>query len=397
MKNVTSLIFAIFLYSSSLAQTDLSETFSNLYKLKRFDQIINYIPKDGEVLTTNAYYFIAMSYYFTEDYASTIIYMDSAISKGPADNLMYYFKGMALSNMGKYKESLSSLDQAIENFADDPEYYAGKGTVFTKLQKLDSAIFYYEKAQNLPNCNAWIYSATGDLYYIKNNFIKALGNYELGLNKSQKTSIDYARILFNTALMNKFLGNIEKANEMFEELILYPTTSYDNIERRIQAYYSLGQIDKTKPYIDKLYEGYRKNSLPDYMDKMFCFDQFLWNGKKILAFESFEEPAAPIYVKHQFWIMNDKGSYNYRVVTETGEIVKSLKENAKYVLTLVKPKTISHYSQFVFSENYNYKDLKQTVIDILNNKFKPSFITPQTPPIQNKPKMKHTMPVKKLK
>jgi len=395
MKNLTSLIFAIFLYSSSLAQTDLSETFSELYDYKRFDQIINYTPKVGEVLSAKAYYFIAMSYYYKEDNATTIIYMDSAISKGPVDNNMYYYKGMALSSMGKYKESLTSLDQAIEKFADNPEYYAGKGTVFAKLDKPDSALFYYEKAQNFTNCKAWIYSTTGDLYYDKNNFTKALDKYELALSKSQKTSVDYTRILFNTGLMNKFLGNIEKANEMFEELLLYPTNSYENIGRRIQAYYSLDQIDKAKPYIDKLYEGYRKNNLPDYMDNVFCFDQFLWNGKKVLALESFEDPAAPIYVKHQFWIMNDKGSYDYRVVTETGEVVKSLKENAKYVLTLVKPKTISHYSQFVFSENYNYNDLKQTVIDILNNKFKPTFITPQTPPTQNKPKMKHTTPVKK--
>ncbi len=46
--------------------------------------------------------------------------------------------------------------------------------------------------------------------------------------------------------------------------------------------------------------------------------------------------------------------------------------NSKYVLCLVKDESHFTYWQYVFNDNYKYPELKAAVLDILNDKVKPS-------------------------
>lgn len=376
MKKVTTFILTILIYSFSYGQTDLSDNFKELYKQKQYDKIIKYKPKKGEELTAKAYYYVAMSYYMKQQDDNALKYFDIAINKGPVDHDMFFYKGMTLYYKGKYRESLPYYDKAIEMLPNEPDFYGGKGEVFYALNQMDSALYYFAKAIPLPNCKTRIFLLAGELYQNNDDIPNALTTYEAALNKIDKTSKDYQTTLFNVGLMNQLLGNLEKAKDIFEQVLSIYPNDFHCMAKLIQTYYSLDQIDKAKPYREKLYDAFKNKKLPNEMKEMFCFDQFIWNERRIMAFENFDEPKEFMFVKHHFYVLDEKGEIDFRIDSESSLAIRMAKNDAKYVLCLVKNKSHFTYWQYVFNENYDYKELKNAVIDILENKVKPgsSFI-----------------------
>ena len=372
MKKVTTLILTILLYSFSYGQTDLSNNFKELYKQKKYDEIIKYKPQKGEELTAKAHYYVAMSYYMKQQDDNALEHFDLAINKGPVDHDMFFYKGMTLYYKGKYLESLPYFDKAIEMLPNEPDFYGGKGEVFYALNQKDSALHYFAKAIQLPKCKTRIYLLAGELYQDKNDIPNAVKTYESALNKLDKTDKDYQTTLFNVGLMNQLSGNIEKAKDIFEQVLSIYPDDFHCMAKLIQTYYSLDQIDKAKPYREKLYEAHKKKKLPDAMKDMFCFDQFIWNGKRVMAFETFDEPDEFMFTKHHFYIMGDNGEIAYKIDSESSVAIRMNGSKNKYVLCLVKDGSHFTYWQYVFNDDYKYSELKTAVLDILNDKVKPN-------------------------
>lgn len=108
------------------------------------------------------------------------------------------------------------------------------------------------------------------------------------------------------------------------------------------------------------------------MEKQFCFDQFIWNGKRVKAFEEFAEPDNFLFAKHHFYVMTDNNEIDYQIDSESSAAIRLTDSKNKYVLCLVKNQTHHTYWQYVFSDDYQYPDLKTAVLNILNEKVKPS-------------------------
>ncbi|MCG9881677.1 MAG: tetratricopeptide repeat protein, partial [Bacteroidia bacterium] len=339
-----------------------------------FDAIIQHIPSQDQVISAKAIYFIAMSHYMLADDKLAVSYMDSAINMGPADYNMYYYKGRALINIDKAKASLYCFEKAIEGLPDEPDFYAGKALAFQKLKKIDSAQFYYAKAHSFPNCKALNYILSGDLFQENCNIPSALVKYEQALNKLDKSDELYPVALFLNGLMNKLMGNINIADSLFNQVLLFNTTSYQTIAHRILIYYSWKQFDKAMPYKQKLYEAHANSNLPGSSGEMFCIDQFVWNGKVVVVLESFNKYERGFATKHQFVIKNDKCEPDLALLTQTLISESSEKNGLKYKLVKFnyKPRVIYNYDQLTFKENYEYVELKNSVLDILNNKIKPT-------------------------
>lgn len=371
MKFLTSIVVAILTYSISYGQNEISENIKELYKQKKYDEIIKHKNKKGEEYSAKAYYFVAMSYYMKNLDDNAIKYFDIAIKKGPVDHDMFFYKGMALYFKGKYQESLPNFSKAIEMLPGEPDFYGGKGEAFYALNQKDSALYYFAKAIALPKCETRIFLLAGELYQEKNDISNALITYEAALKTIDKSSIDYQTTLYNVGLVNQLTGNIVRAKEMFEQSLSLEPNDFHCMAKLVQIFYSLDQIEKSKPYKEKLYVGYRNNKLPEGMKEMFCFDQFVWNNKRIMVFENFDEPEKIMYAKHQFFILDDKGDIEYRIDSESSIAIRMAKEDAKYVLCLVKNNTHNTYWHYMFNDTYDYKDLKKAVIDILENKVKP--------------------------
>ncbi len=373
MKFILTIIVAILSFSISYGQSELSDNFKELYRQKKYDEIIKYKNKNKKVeaYSAKAYYYVAMSYYMKNQDDDAIKYFDIAINKGPVDHDMFFYKGMALYYKGKYQESLPNFSKAIEMLPDEPDFYGGKGEAFYALNQKDSALNYFSKAIILPKCETRIFLLAGELYQEKNDIKNALVTYESALSTIDKTSLDYHTTLYNVGLVNQLSGNLVRAKEMFEQSLLIEPNDFRCMSKLVQTLYSLDQIEKAKPYKEKLYKGYKNNTLPEEMKEMFCFDQFVWNGKRIMVFENFNEPEKIMYAKHHFFVLDDKGDIEYRIDSESSIAIRMAKDDAKYVICLVKDNAHYTYWQYLFNDTYEYKNLKSAVIDILENKVKP--------------------------
>jgi tetratricopeptide (TPR) repeat protein len=371
-----AMILLTFWSAVGFGQTpDVVQEFKQLYDDNKYDALIAYQPKKRKDLPARAIYYIAMAHYMKSEDDNTLKYLNMAIDKGPADQDMYFFKGMTLFYKGKYKEALPCYDKAIAMSPNEPIFYSGKSEVFYITDQVDSALHHLEKAMQFPDCKARAFLMAGELYQKKNDIPKALVAYEAALTKVDKTTKEYRSLLFNLGLMNQLSGNPARAKELFEESIAAFPDDYHCMAKLIQSCYALGQIDQAKPHKEKLYEAFRANKLPLNMKEMFCFDQFEWNGRKIMAFELYDETNEVIFVKHRFYVMDEKGEIDYKVQSESSVGVRMVNEKAKYVLCLAKDGGRFTYWHYVFNDDYDYNELKREVINILDGKVKPGSST----------------------
>lgn len=360
------------LLTYSYGQVDLADNFRQLYKEKKYDEIIKYKPSKNEDLSAKALYYLAMSYYMKSEDKNAMKYFDLAIEKGPVDYDMFYYKGMLLFYANKFNESLPYFDKAIALLPDEPDFYSGKGEAYYSLDNKDSAIIYFEKAFKLPKCKTRTFMLMGEIYQDQDKIDNALLSYQTAIWQLTPNDKSYQNCSFNLGLMQQLTGKFTEAKETFEKHISAYPTDFHAMAKLIQVYYSLSEFDNAIPYKQKLYTAHREKKLQEEMKDMFCFDQFIWKGKRVKAFENFDEPSEFMFVKHHFYLTDDKGKMDYRIDSESSIAIRMNGQNNKYVLCLVKGNNHFTYWQYVFNDNYNYTELKAAVIDILNDKVKPS-------------------------
>jgi tetratricopeptide (TPR) repeat protein len=371
MKKLLTIFISISVFYS-FAQVDLTDKFKELYKHKKYNEIIKYKPKKNEELTAKALYYKGMSHYMKSEDKDAMNYINLAIEKGPVDFDMFYYKGMLLFYGNKFNESLPYFDKAIELLPEEPDFYAGKGEAYYSLNKIDSAIVYFEKASELPNCKTRVLLLMGEIYQEKKEVNKALTVYKTALSKLSPNEISYQNCSFNLGLIQYLTASYSDAKETLEKHVNTFPADFHAIAKLIQVYYSLNEFDKAIPFKQKLYAAHKSKKLQDEMKDMFCFDQFMWNEKRVLVFESFDEPDDFMFVKHHFYIMDEDGNIAYRIESESSVSIRISDPKNKYVLCLVKNGTHLTYWQYVFNDDYKYPELKSAVLDILNDKEKPS-------------------------
>ncbi len=373
MKNIILFIltsFATYLYG----QVDLADNFKKLYSEKKYDEIISYMPKKDENLTAKALYYKGMSHYMKSEEKDALKYLDLAIEKGPVDYDMFYYKGMLFYYANKFKESLPYYDKAIALLPNEPDFYAGKGQSYYALGKKDSAIVYFEKASRLPNCKTRVLLLMGEIYQDQNKIEDALTAYKTAIGKLTPSDDTYRICLFNVGLLQQLTGKMPGAKETLEKYISAYPTDFRAMEKLIQVYYSLSEFDKALPYKEKLYVANKAKKLPGEMKDMFCFDQFVWNTKRIMAFELFNEFDNKYKtIKHQFYVTDNKGNIEYIIQSESSPAVRM--SEGKYILAVVKDNNHYSYWSYKFNDDYDYKKLKEQVVRILNGDVQPDATT----------------------
>jgi tetratricopeptide (TPR) repeat protein len=376
MKILLTFFLVLFFIPVVYSQSDPTENFRQLYQQKKYDEIIAYKLKEKETLTAKALYYIGMAYYMKEQDDNALKYLDLAIEKGPADYDMFYFKGMLLYYKNKFTESLPYFDKAIALLPNEPDFYAGKAEAYFSLNNEDSALAYFEKASKLPNCKTRVFILLGEIYQDLKRNEDALIAMKTALGKLSPTDNDYQNCSYNIALVQQLTGKEADAKETLEKHISIYPDDFHAMAKLVQVYYSLAEFDKALPYKEKLYEAHKAKKLQKEMSEMFCFDQFIWNGKRIMVFENFDESDEFLTVKHHFYVMDDEGKVAYRIDSESSAAIRMNGPKSKYVLCLVRGQSHFTYWQYIFNDEYKYPDLKAAVLDILNEKVKPgsSFI-----------------------
>ncbi|MDD2983630.1 MAG: tetratricopeptide repeat protein [Crocinitomicaceae bacterium] len=375
MKKLITALLTVLL-TSAYAQVDLAINFEELYDAKKFDEIIKYKPKKNEELSAKALYYKGMAHYMKSEDKDANQYMDLALKKGPVDFDMFYYKGKLLFFADQFEESLPYFDKAIALLPSETDFYAGKGEAYYALENLDSALVYFQKAAEFPRCKPRTFLLMGEIYQEFNDNERALNVYSTALGMLDEAHKSYQNCSFNVGLMQQLTERNAEAKETFEKHVIIFPTDFHAISKLVQTYYSLTEFEKAILYKQKLYAAHQSKNLPDELKEMFCFDQFIWNGKRVMAFEMFDEPNEPMFVKHHFYVLDENGKTEYRIDSESSYAIRMNGPESKYVLCLVKGQAHFTYWQFVFDDNYKYTDLKKHVLDILNEKVKPgaSFI-----------------------
>jgi tetratricopeptide (TPR) repeat protein len=274
--------------------------------------------------------------------------------------------------MGKYNEAIKGFQTAISLKADHAETYIRLGDSYNELGKKDLALEAYKKATKQEKCPDRPYSMIAQIYYELKENDKALEAYYIAKEKISKESSSYINTLFNIGQLESLKENYDKAEPIFLELIQLDPKDYHSYAKLIQIYYHRKEYDKAKPHKDKLYEAHKKGELKDSLKDMFCFDQFKWKDKLILAYERFQElpnSMFDLYNKHLFYVSDKEDNVEFTIQTEFSPF-SGKQGTPKYILCMTKGNT--HFNFGIgFNDNFKYDDLKKAVIDILEEKVKP--------------------------
>ena len=361
----------LFTHGLLLCQVDLVDTFRRLYHDEKYDVIINYEKSDYEILSAKAIYYRAMSHYMKSEDALALELFDLAIELGPVDHDMFYYKGMTHYYLDENDPALTFIDKAISLLPDEPAFYASKGDVYYKLEEIDSARVYFEKATVLPSHDTRVLLSLGEIYQYQNQIEKALGAYQAAMDELSIADDLHQNCSYNLSLMQYLVGDFEKAKFGLQQHVKLYADDYHAVAKLIQAHYALAEYDESQQYRDLLYDAYESNVLPDQMKDMFCFDQFMWDDRLIMVFENFDESEESLIEKHQFFILDEDGKTDYKIASESSFATRLDKANKKYVLGLTKDGVHSTFWDYRFNDDLNYPELKEAVLDILNQKVKP--------------------------
>lgn len=376
MKNILATFLLTICSLTIFAQDKTTEDLKTLSDNKQYDKIIEQHASEAKDYSAKSLYYIGLAYYMKEDDNNCIKFMNLSIDKDPKDPAPFYIKASTLNYMQKYDEAIKSFQSAINLKSDDAVFYSGLGDSYYNLEKLDLALESYKKATEQKDCPDRPYSYIAQIYSDQKNNEKALEAFYVAKSKISKESSSYQNALFNIGLLESLKGNYDKAEPAFVELLQLDPKDYHTYAKLIQIYYHGREYDKAKPYKDKLYAAYKNGELKGNMKDMFCFDQFKWNDKLIQAFERFEEGSKDIYNKHVFYVVNQDDKIEYRIQTEYSPI--SVEQGgSKYLLCMTKGETHSTFN-IGFNDNFKYDALKKSVIDILEEKVKPTATSKPT-------------------
>jgi len=369
MKNIFATAMLALFSLPIFAQDKITGELKALYEGKQYDNIIGHYTSNSKDYTAKSLYYIGLAYYMKEDDNNCLKFINLSLDKDPKEPAPYYIKASTLNYMHKYPEAIINFNSAINLKADDAEFYSGLGDSYYSSEKLDSALQAYKKATELIHCPDRPYSMVAQIYSDQNKNDKALEAFYIAKQKINKQGNSYINALFNIGLLEVQNGNYDKAEPAFLELLALSPDDYHSYAKLIQIYYHQKDYAKAKPYKDKLYDAHKNGLLKGNLSDMFCFDQFKWHDKLIMAFERFQESAKDVYNKHLFYVMGPGDKAEYSIQTEFSPI--SVEQGgSKYLLC--RQKGATHYTYNIgFNDDFKYDDLKKSVIDILDEKVKP--------------------------
>ena len=353
---------------SNYAQEQITAELEKAYGEEKYDLIISEHSDKVSGYPAKAIYYVGMAYYMKADDNNVLKLMGLSIKKDKTDPDAYFIKGMTLNYMEQFDKAIESFNKAIELDSNNSNYFSGLGDSYISQKKYEKALSTYITATKKNEPIDRPFTMIPQIYAELNQPDKALEAFYKSKETISKESDSYINALYNVGLYEFLNKDYDKSEIAFKELIELAPTDYNSYAKLIQVYYGKKEYGKAKPFKEKLYKAYEQGKLTDNLKSMFCFDQFDWNDKLILAYERFAVKKGKLYYKHIFYITNNKGETEFTIQTENSPVSVEL-GGPKYVLGMDKSGTHSTF-RYGFEEDLNYDDLKKTVILVLEEKIK---------------------------
>jgi tetratricopeptide (TPR) repeat protein len=371
LKAILPLLLAAFFLHTARAQsgnTPFESEIRAAYYGDREDEVLSYVDRAKE-LGDSSLYRIGRTYFKREDMANALKFFDLTLKRNPRYQNAWYFRSIVHLSEQNFDEALSDVNRAIAIDASDPDYFYLKGDVFRALEKPDSALVVYKKATEFKNCpnDTWVMIA--EVYAGLDRYDDAAKAFRASLPFAAQDSQRYQWRLYNTGLSEFLAGRPADAEKTLLDLLGRAPSDYAAIAKLIQVLYAQEKYKETKQWKDKLYEGWKAGKMPKRMKDDFCFDQFKWKNREVVAYEQFAEEGN-LYYKHVFYVLDEAGKVDFQVQTEHSVALKMA--NAKYTMGMNRGNTHYTFMSFIFQEDVEYKVMKKAVLDILNEKVEPS-------------------------
>ncbi len=355
----------VFIFIIQLYFPLFSQTIDELYRAQAYENIIkSYSINDN--LSERAVYILGMSYYHLAQDEKAVICFEKAIQFDDANPDYHFFKGTSQLYNDQYPEAIQSYEKCISLDDKNAIYYVGLGDAYFNSNKLEAALTQYKKAILLPECQDRAYIMQAQTLNDLNRLDEALGAYYLAAKEIDPFGESYIDCVFNIGLIEYLYENYTKAEEAFSKVLDLRPLDYQVIAKQIQVFYAQQNFEAANRLKTSMYRAFETGNLPDNQKDMFCFDQFEWEDKRIMAFEKYEEPKDKLYYKHIFYVLNKENRVEFSVQTEHSFAVSMMEK--KYILGKNDNTGHTSYVQYAFDEEFHYPDLKASVISILENK-----------------------------
>ena len=368
MKKTIFILLLSIISINTYSQDKLATELKTLYDTKKYDEIISEHSEKVSDYSAKSIYYVAMAYYMKTDDNNCIKYMNLSIEKDKTDPDAYFIKGMTFNYLGQFENAIKSYEKAIELNSKSSDYYSGLGDSYFSLKQYDKAIEAYKTSTEKEKAIDRPFIMLPQAYTALNQSENALKSFYNAKDKISKKTSSYITVLYNIGLLEILNKNYTKAEIALKELIDLDPKDYYSYSKLIQVYYGKKEYEKAEVYRQKLYSAHSNGELKSNLKDKFCFDQFDWNEKLVLAFEKFEVKKGELYYKHIFYVTGENGKTEFTIQTENSPISVEMK-GPKYAVGMDKNGT---HSTFVFiEEDFKYENLKSIVIKILEEDVKP--------------------------
>lgn len=371
MKRFVIIFVALIVFQTVFAQEDKDlEVLTQYYSQEKFQDIIKYKKNKADQLSADALYYKGLAYFMLEQDKNALEFFAKAIEKGPSTQEMYYYKGLTLLYLKEYRQALTDLNEAVDQFPGVYNVYALIGETYMQMDKPDSAILNFKKAAMFPECHVRVFLLMGEIYRKQNMNDEAVRSFQTALSKIDTSDEEYPRASFNLGLVYQLSQQYENAKAVFlHHLDLFPE-DIEAVCKMIQLYTALGELDKIAPYQKILFDAAEKNNLPRHMKDMYCFDQFNWNERLVMAFEYFEENQESYISKHKYFILKEGDEIDFAVFSEKDTSKGNM--DGSYRFQMIRNDTLFSYCKDIDGIMSNYLALRDTVLNILNGVITPT-------------------------
>ena len=135
--------------------------------------------------------------------AKAIEYLQKAIREQPNYFEAFNNLGVQYQKLKQWPEARQAFEQALNLRKDSSKPYINLGLVHVALGHIDQAIDNLESARQLEPSSALIYSTLGQLYFRKQDYVKAQRYLETTTHLSPKDSRSAFLLLIQLALLNR--------------------------------------------------------------------------------------------------------------------------------------------------------------------------------------------------
>jgi len=377
VKNVlrpSSLLFSLWLAPMLAFGQSVQDSLQLLYEAGAHQRAIQFGQAQAHQLDAGGWFYLGLSYYQQSAEQDAIRCFDRALHLDKGHVQAHFYKGCALFYQNQFEAAGFHLGKACRLQPLNADYASFLAEAYAFQGQLDSAIYYGQRAIQATGAPGKIYLLLGQLLFQQNQPDGAVHVLEQGLQDFEPSDPSYPEILYNLAQMYYLTGQFKPAEQKLEHYIKLEPDEYRAVAKLIQIYYAQEKYEKGNALKQILYAAFQRGEIPpDMRTDGFCFDQFTYEGKKILAFEYFLEEGS-FFCKHVFYVTNQAGEIESTIQTESSPAV--LNTGKKYALT--KSENGMHYTFAAqsFENNPDYVELKKGVLRILKGKEKATWQRP---------------------